>query len=175
MICQRARAILPDHLAGCLRGRLRREMEQHLQECSGCQAEAEIHQRVVALLRSYPSVDPPATLWNGVRQRIRQPEPRGHVWRRWFQVTFSKPLNVASGIAVTAALVAVLASPGPRGPEGWQRPDPLPEAASASGYLHQQALIDARDPLADRVALGPVMTMAVRQNRAYDRALGDSP
>lgn len=170
MICQRATELLPEYLYGFLKGRQRQEIDRHLRECRHCQVELEIQRRALLLVEAVQPVEPPVGLWNGVRERISQPEPPLSAWRRWFVATFRKPINAAGGLAVAATLVAAVLSD-PRPPATPPRPLPFPENRSAAGYLHQHALIEARLPLADRVALGPVVTLAVRQNLAHDRSV----
>jgi predicted anti-sigma-YlaC factor YlaD len=173
VICQRAKELMPDYLEGCLKGVQHLEMRHHLEGCAGCRGELGVHQRVLALVKVSEALEPPPGLWNGVRNRIGRPEPRANFVRRWFGTTFSKPLNAASALAALAALGAMLLSSSPTSqPPVWQPPGVAVQNVSAAGFLQQQTVQDAREPLADRVALGPVVTIAVREDLAHDREAG---
>jgi hypothetical protein len=60
--CARVEELLSDHLEGGLDPLLARDVDDHLRECAACRGLREALSEVVAALRSYPSVEPAASL-----------------------------------------------------------------------------------------------------------------
>lgn len=109
--CGRAEELLSDHLEGVLDPLLARDVDEHLRECASCRDLREALSEVVAALRSYPRVEPAASLAARVaRAAILHAEQQRHAtfaprMPAWLQA-------VAAGLSVVTTIGILVAQGG---------------------------------------------------------------
>jgi len=136
-----------------LDARTNQAVDAHLASCAACRHELDTLNSVVSLVEEYGVRQPPAGLFNAVRNRIESGEMVRDrpAWWAWF---YSRP---ARGLAMGAAMAAValglvLPVSGPT----ISRLDPHPTGPSVGGSVassigeHLQSV--GEGPLTDRVA-----------------------
>lgn len=108
MMCDQPKVQLYLYLDGELASSEAAEVEQHLQSCEECEAEATAHHRLQGLLQvALPEEEVPEQLWASIEQRLPAPEPvaepvvlaRPPFKRVWGKVAWG------SGVAVAALLL----------------------------------------------------------------------
>ncbi|MDP8298734.1 MAG: zf-HC2 domain-containing protein [Candidatus Tantalella remota] len=73
MRCKKIRElILTDHIDGELSGDISEKIEKHLASCPGCRKVKEEAMDIAASLRSSARIDPPETLWKGIKEAIEE-------------------------------------------------------------------------------------------------------
>ena len=151
--------MLPDYSVDLLDARTHRTVETHLSLCEGCRDELRIMDSVMTLVERHGVRQPPAGLFNAVRNQIESGEIRRDrpVWWAWL---YSRPARAAAmGMAMAALALGILM------PVSTTRLLPSPDlhgdaqvtgGMMASGALassiRQHALSAGEGPLADRVA-----------------------
>ena len=106
--CRRAEELLSDHLDGTLAAPLAHDLEAHLAACAGCRALREAMAEVVAALRAFPVIEPPAdlaeraaTLATSAR---RLPPVRLPLMPSWLQAAAAVAALTMTGLVLTLAL-----------------------------------------------------------------------
>src|SRR5438105_4322544 len=130
MDCSRVRDLLPDYSVEILDTGSRAAVERHLEICVTCRGELRAQDDVMALVEQFGSRQPPAGLFNAVRNRI---EAGDFVRQRpaWWSWLYSRPVRVlAMGTAVAALAFALFLPAGPNGSAG---PGPMPIEGGPSG------------------------------------------
>ena len=152
MKCEVVKELLSDYSVGALRAGKARWIAEHLAECESCSKELARLERAMALVESLEQHEPPADLWEGVRDRISQPQvSRRHLWPVW-----ARPRRVFAGLAATAAVAAVTFSITMNKP---MVPPPVVADAAMSEYVQGHAILSSKDPFADRVSLGSLIAI----------------
>ena len=158
MDCNRIRDLLPDYSVEMLDGRTHRTVKAHLDACGECREELRVMDSVMSLVEIHGAVQPPAGLFNGVRNRI---EAGDFVRERpaWWAIFLTTPARVgAMGLAMGAVAVGLLM---PTGPDQTVKSRPLPIHTESYGQvassdlassIRQHAMSAAEGPLTDRVA-----------------------
>ncbi len=136
--------MLADYRSDVLSASKQRAVRMHLAECEECSNELMALDDVLALVETYSEqCEPPAGLWNGVRNRIEA----GNAKRQGFGATLrdwlARPVHAAGTAALAAALAVVIALSG--GPV--HQPTAVP---MANEYVQGHALYAGQAPLADR-------------------------
>jgi hypothetical protein len=177
MHCSRVRELLPDYSVELLGAAAQRAVDAHLALCDGCRRELRALDATMELVADQGFREPPAGLFNALRNRIEAGEL---VQERqpWWGFFSRKPVRVlAMGFAMATVAVAFLLpiAQGPGlPPSPGLHPAGVMGAASARGPLansiraHAQAA--AESPLADRVALEAMAQLAAPER---DEASGD--
>ncbi len=155
MDCSEVQNLLSEYSVGLFEGARKAEIERHLSACPECRAELEKLNGVMLLVDDLNEVEPPAGLWNGVYNRITQPEPRVGTWERigaWLQ---GSRRTWSVGVATAALVITMLAShinhPG------------MEKTYAADEYIQGHAIYATQDPLADQAALNTVAAVAYRE------------
>jgi len=168
MECSRIRDLLPDYSVEMLDVRKHREVDAHLQVCADCRGELQALDAVMALVETHGALEPPAGLFNGVRNRI---ESGDFVRQRpaWWAVFLTRPARAgAMGLAMGAVVLGLVVPTGPSSQV--HRPLPLNPGVGmgsvATGELgnsiRQHAMSAAEGPLADRVAWEAMAQLATQ-------------
>ena len=147
MDCSEAKILISEYSLGMVGGRKRTELDEHLATCKVCAQELEKLNQVILLVEGLDAKEPPPGLWNGVYNRITQPEKArswAH-WRRGWSVGFA-----------TAALAAILLFAHIHNPG-------VESTYAANEYVQGHAVYAAQDMLADQAALNTVATIAYRE------------
>ena len=155
---------ISEYLDGDLDPQTRRELEQHVSECTACTEVLEDLRRLSAEARALPPESPHDDLWPGIAARIARAslapgEPAREAREGWGgrRVSFSMPQLAAACVAVAAisgALVWASLSRGPVGPDGIAANGRARMAASGSvgeslgGSLGEAVGVPSADPLA---------------------------
>jgi anti-sigma factor RsiW len=154
MECIEVQNLLSEYSVGLIEGSRRAAIEQHLSVCPECRVELQKLNDVMLLVDGLDEVEPPAGLWNGVYNRITEPEPRMGTWERiggWLQ---GQRRTWSVGLATAALAIAILAShvnhPG------------VEKSFAAQEYIQGHAIYATQDPLADQAALNTVAAVAYR-------------
>src|SRR5438445_73910 len=105
MDCTRVRELLPDYSVELLSDRASQRVASHLAACGDCRRELKAMDAAVALVETYGAIEPPAGLFNAVRNRIESGEvarQRPPWWTWW-------PARAAAmGMAVGALALGIL-------------------------------------------------------------------
>jgi anti-sigma factor RsiW len=169
MECTHVRELLPDYSVDLVGGRQRREMAAHLEICADCAGELRALNEAMTLVERYGALEPPAGLFNAVRNRIESGEVVRERPAWWFWFNTRPARGLAMGLAMGAVALGLLMPV-----QTLKTGNPLPMAntyrggAVASGELansiRQHAMSAAEGPLADRVAW-EAMAQIAGQNR----------
>ena len=141
MKCESVREKLTAYLDGELEGERGSAVRGHLRGCDACRAIASDEAVLRDGLRALPPLDPPASLWAGVQQRLAAEEVRDAerpAWRRALSwLSPRAPQLGLAGAAVTAAVIllvvrlqrdehATVQVPPSPAPQVVRAPDPQP-------------------------------------------------
>jgi hypothetical protein len=121
MSCDRIRAQLTGYLDGELADDRGSVVRGHLRSCAACRTVANDEAALRDGLRSLPSMDPPASLWAGVQQRLAEEEvadAERPAWRRALARWLPKAPQLALGGAVLAAATVLLVMHARRSDDG---------------------------------------------------------
>ena len=169
MDCTRVRDLLPDYSVEILDARAQQAVKAHLDGCEACREELRIQDAVVSLVEEYGVRQPPAGLFNGVRNRIESGELVRERRPWWGWLTTGPARMSAMGLAVASLAVELFLPAGPSShPEGSRDWLPVfPGAGSTTSALavsvRQHAMSAADGPLADRVAWEAVAQLASQE------------
>jgi anti-sigma factor RsiW len=154
MECIEVQNLLSEYSVGLIEGARKAAVEQHLSACLECSTELEKLNNVMLLVNDLGEVEPPAGLWNGVYNRITEPEPRMGTWERIGDWLHGQRRTWSVGLATAALAIAILAShvnhPG------------VEKSFAAQEYIQGHAIYATQDPLADQAALNTVAAVAYR-------------
>lgn len=160
MKCENVRELLAEYRSDVLSPRKCREVEEHIAACKDCARELSEFDSVMALVESnVPDYAPPQGLWNGVYNKITNPEQPTPVFarvRQWLQA----PVHAAGvGVATIALVAGLLFSPvhQPSAPS-------LSLTPANNRYVQAHAYSVSQDPLADRA--GYVSLIAVQESES---------
>jgi len=146
MNCQEVQSLISEYSLGLIEGRRKAEMDQHLASCKACARELEKLTQVMALVEGLDAKEPPPGLWNGVYNRISQPETSRHYgWARKWSIGF------ATAVLAMILLFAHIHNPG------------VESTYAANEYVQGHAVYATQDILADQAALNTVATIAYRE------------
>ncbi|MGC8834590.1 MAG: zf-HC2 domain-containing protein [Armatimonadota bacterium] len=70
MRCEKVKRVLPYYLSDAVDRVTKLRVARHLESCEQCSSERGIHDRIMGLVESLPSVDPPEDLWFRIEARI---------------------------------------------------------------------------------------------------------
>lgn len=155
MNCRHISNLLPDYSVDLLTGRNLDEVQHHLADCEPCRQELRALDAAATLIEQHGAVNPPAGLFNAVRNEIASPEfrrDRPSIWN-WFQAPPVRALTMTAAAAALAFSLFSLRAPGPV-----NAPGGLPLALNDSNrsaiamVVRQHAMSAADGPLADNVA-----------------------
>jgi predicted anti-sigma-YlaC factor YlaD len=104
MNCEKVRRALPYYLSDALNWFTKLRVARHLESCEQCSSERDFHNRVMGLVESLPSVDPPEDLWFRVEAEIlRLQSQRSRTFavgvRRWVAAAVLCILILLAGAA----------------------------------------------------------------------------
>lgn len=154
MECIEVQNLLSEYSVGLIEGARKAGIEQHLSACPECAGELETLNNVMLLVDGLDAVEPPAGLWNGVFNRITEPEPHMGIWERIGSWLHGRRRTWSVGLATAALAIAILAShvhhPG------------VERTYAAEEYIQGHAIYATQDPLADQAALNTVAAVAYR-------------
>src|SRR5436309_291648 len=108
MKCSQVRGMLPDYSVELLDARVSAAVDAHLEGCEPCRGELRALTATVTLVETYGTRNPPAGLFNGVRNRI---EADGRTQQRpaWWAFLYSPPARVlAMGLATASVVFGLL-------------------------------------------------------------------
>ncbi len=111
MTCDKVKAQLTAYLDGELADDRGSAVRGHLRTCEDCRRAATAEATVRDGLRELPPVDPPASLWAGVQQRLAAAEvadAERPAWRRALTRWLPKAPQLAFGGAIAAAAIALI-------------------------------------------------------------------
>lgn len=111
MSCEKIRHDLTAYLDGDLADERGSIVRGHLRGCDACRKVAADESALRDGLRALPPLDPPASLWAGVQQRLAAEEvadAERPAWRRTLARLMPKMPQLALGAAVVAAAVVLL-------------------------------------------------------------------
>lgn len=149
MRCEDVSRRLPDYTVGCVGFAARVRMRRHIAACAECRRQLDALNAVSRLVEALPVLEPPASMWDSVVNRIASrkvsvPAPyRLAVWRR------AAVLGAAVAVAAAAILAGVRREEVPPGPVGFE-----------AAYVRHHTEMTAADPLSDHVALGTLTLLA---------------
>ena len=135
--CKQVGPLLSELRDGSLDEARTRAVRGHLLECRACRAEAEAIDDIAAAASSLGTLDPPASVWEGIAARLDQEEiaysRRPRLW--WWWQEWRRTLLAGSGILAAAAVVMAL----------WVRDRHVPVAATPEKpvVLDSAAVINA--------------------------------
>lgn len=145
--CESVRKQLSDYIVGNLGAGERRRIKEHLSICLECSKELVCLEETGRIVEALEQVEPPVGLWNGVYNRITQPEEE--IRRQRSHWGWPKRVMAMGSFAAAAVVMAVGLINGP------ERHESLPLADSAmQEYVRGHAMLSAQNPFADRVSLG---------------------
>ncbi len=152
--CQKVRESLAEYRTASLRSGKNARIEEHLKSCLECASELQILDDVLALVAANtPELEPPAGLWNGVYNRISQPQMLRSAIRHWMMRSWR---IAGTGIAALALILTVTFSASHRSVVAPVR------IASNNEYIQGHALYAGQSPLADRVSYLSVVAVSAR-------------
>lgn len=111
MSCDKVKAQLTAYLDGELTDDRGSAVRGHLRTCADCRDAATAEAALRDGLRELPPVDPPASLWAGVQQRLAAAEmadAERPAWRRALTRWLPKAPQLAFGGAIAAAAIALI-------------------------------------------------------------------
>lgn len=155
--CARFRDMLPDYSVDMLDDRTQNLVSEHLAVCSDCRAELVIQESVMSLVETHGVREPPAGLFNAVRNQIETGNI-AQASKPWWSFLWTAPVRGLALAGSAAVLIAGLMMPvtNPRIPEGSLHPTlDIGKAAASSelaNSIRQHAMSAAEGPLAERVA-----------------------
>lgn len=155
--CENIQDRLSDYRTGLLSERERVELESHTSVCDDCTYELNLLDSVLSIVEENTApIEPPAGLWNGVYNRITDPQPERQglavTLRRWLWT----PVRAAGvGVAVLAIAAGLYVSA--------PRPRPVSSAsmAPADEYVLGHVLYIGQGNLADRTASMALFNVSV--------------
>lgn len=150
MECDKIKNLISDYSAGLLDGRQKVEVDQHLAACQSCAAELEKLYGVLNLVEDLDVMEPPAGLWNGVYNKINQPQKK----RAWGNVFHRRAVGWSVGFAVAVLAAVMLLT---------QIYGPSKDVYAANEYMQGHMVYASQEYLADRAALNSVAAMAYRE------------
>lgn len=168
MNCSRVQELLPDYSVEILSEREQRAIRAHLESCGACLEEFQAMERAVALVEEFGVREPPAGLFNAVRNRIESGSVARErpAWWAWF---YTKPARVgAMGLAMASVLVGLLMpvnqqslptiaiNPGGRALTGVA-------SGELAGAIRLHAMANSNAPLTDRVAWEAMAQIVTQQ------------
>ena len=146
MECSKAQSLISDFSVGLVNRRQKAEIEAHLAQCPECAAEFEKLNKVMLLVDGLDSKEPPAGLWNGVHNRITQPES---AWRHGIR------RRVAGwSVGLAAAVLAIMMF--------FSRAHDTRNTYAANEYMQGHAAYASQELFADQAALNSVAAIAYR-------------
>jgi anti-sigma factor RsiW len=168
MNCAWVQNRLADYSVGMLDERTTASVRMHVAACSECERELETLNSVVALVEEYGVRQPPAGLFNAVRNRIESGEivRERPAWWAWF---YSRPARgLAMGSAMAAVVLGLLAPVSQPVITGLPlNPGGVSVTGTASNDLEhsirQHALSATEGPLTDRVAYEALAQLASQE------------
>jgi len=143
--CSRVKSLISEYSVGLIGGRRKAEIETHLAECPACAAELEKLNKVMLLVDGLDAEEPPAGLWNGVYNRIAQPQTSRSPFRRHL---------AGWSVGFTTAVLALILL--------FSRMH-TGDDYSANEYLQGHATYASQELFADQAALNTVAVVAYRQ------------
>ena len=175
MICSRVRDLLPDYSVQSLDARNTREVEAHLAICEGCTAELRAQEAAVQLVEQYGGINPPAGLFNAVRNRIEA----GDFHRdrpAWWGFLYSKPVRVAAmGMAMAAVVLGLTLPAGNQAAQveplhmftnGPGISDSASNGGDLTSSIRQHAISAGAGTLTDRVAWEAMAQIVTQKDAA---------
>jgi hypothetical protein len=135
--CKQVGPLLSELRDGSLDEARARAVRGHLLECEACRTEAEAIDDIAAAASSLGTLDPPASVWQGIAARLDQEEiaysRRPRLW--WWWQEWRRTLLAGSGVLAAAAVVLAL----------WVRDRHVPVAAAPEkpAILDSSAVINA--------------------------------
>ncbi len=154
MKCHDVEKLISDYSAGALSGRMARGMREHIESCPSCARELDRLSRIMSIVEQSKPIEPPDGLWNGVYNRITDPEVQRRHSR--FGRFFERPRRALSlGAAIIVVAGSVIFGISSRTP---QKEASLPEPATME-YVRGHLTAASSDAFADRVSLGVIAAM----------------
>lgn len=148
MDCEKVQSLISEYSVGMMGGRRKSEIEAHLASCPACAAELDKLQKVLLLVDGLDAKEPPAGLWNGVYNRIINPEPRA-----WRQKIRRRVAGWSVGFAAAALALMMI----------FTRSHNTGNTYTASEYIQGHAAYASEELLADQAALNSVVAVAYRE------------
>lgn len=157
MECTKVKNLLAEYSVGLVEGRQREELEGHLASCPDCTAEyAKLH-GVMRLVDDLDAMEPPVGLWNGVYNRITQPEETVSAWQRARAVFRRSTAGWSAGVA-TAVLAGMMIF------SRVHNPAVTPNNGYSGGeYVQGHVIFASQDAFADQAALNTVAALSDRE------------
>lgn len=154
MKCRKAKKLVAKYHVDEIDQKKQAALEEHLSVCSECRGKLASLELTEQLLSALPREEPPAGLWNGLRERIVAEEASKRTpWKGWFRKRTPVMAMAALAIAVIFAGFFTVRS-------YFIQPDKSKVATSRNNsasveiYIEQHALKAWRDPLANKAELG---------------------
>jgi anti-sigma-K factor RskA len=111
MMCRQVQDLVDELVDGALDAERERALRGHLRGCASCSALVAQTEKLVAAAASFGTIDPPASLWEGIAARLdaddRQAEQHSGWWWRW--KAWRGAWVTVGGVALAGAAVALLA------------------------------------------------------------------
>lgn len=147
MECSKVQSLISEYSVGLIGGRQKAEIEAHLAKCPECAAELEKLTKVMRLVDGLDSKEPPVGLWNGVYNRITQPE------NAWKHNVRRKVAGWSVGFAAAALALIMFFS----------RAHDTGNTYAANEYMQGHAAYASQELFADQAALNSVAAIAYRE------------
>lgn len=157
MECAKVQNLLSEYSVGLIEGKQQVDIEEHIAACPECAAELEKIRKVMLLVDDLSEKEPPTGLWNGVYNRIAEPQEK----RRKVGGLFGRRMGLSAGLAAAALAGIMMLS-------RVNSPTPVPVYAE-SEYVQGHAVYAVHDALADQVALNSVAALADRDQSGDGR------
>ena len=148
MDCRTIQSLISEYSVGLVSARRKAEMDKHLAECKVCAAELDKLQNVMLLVDGLDAKEPPVGLWNGVYNRITQPEPRA-----WRHRIHRRAVGWSVGFAVVALAVIML----------FANLHDTSDVYAANEYMQGHAAYASQEIMADQAALNSIAVVSYRE------------
>ena len=159
MRCERAQELFSDRHEGVLSPILIRDLEEHLQACTGCRELFDAFGDVVAALRDSPVVEPPAGLAERAAAAALSVARRARVSLPWAARPVPRWLRAAAAILMLVTGATLLAA----GPEAGQASAAGPIARSTASTA--SFLSDGTERLLEDARLMKIVVSAALEGR----------
>jgi len=154
--CEKIKEKLYLYSVGSLSRRLRTKVDRHLSTCPECMKEFKAIEVAIGVVEKLPHEEPPEGMWSRVLLKIREQEERDR-GRKWIELQQILELLRSRSIPlITTVAFIILIIGGVYFYEkySYQTPEKFQQS-----YLTEYVTFSLHDPLADKIALGRMITV----------------
>ncbi|MHB1001225.1 MAG: zf-HC2 domain-containing protein [Armatimonadota bacterium] len=155
MECKKIESLISEYSVGLIKGRLKSEIEDHLAGCPSCSSELEKLDNVMLLIDDMESVEPPVGLWNGVYNRIIEPQRPLGTWDKIRIGLHRKTVGWSIGLATAAVAITMIIS-------NTHQPA-TSDMYVSNDYIQGHVVYASTDLFADQAAINSVAAISYRE------------